>query len=95
MAKPAMLQFAPAALEKEAAAAYVALSVSTFAHLVRINEAPPPRALSEKRVGWLRAELDAWLLERPVSRQLPPPNTGAPKPKARVRSGAHSAPTAA
>jgi predicted DNA-binding transcriptional regulator AlpA len=70
----------PGALEREAAAAYVALGLSTWEELVRKRKAPQPRLLSGRRVGWLRVELDAWLLERPVSELLPPENTGADKP---------------
>lgn len=34
---------------------------------------------ADRRVCWLRAELDAWLISRPVSDLAPPPNTGAKK----------------
>jgi predicted DNA-binding transcriptional regulator AlpA len=63
------------------AAAYVGLSESTFARQVQQGSIPQPRQLAEKRVAWLRCELDVWLMARPVSEQLPPPNTGAPKPR--------------
>lgn len=63
------------------AAAYVGLSQSTFGRLMQKGAIPKPRQLAEKRVAWLRCELDVWLLARPVSDQLPPPNTGAPKPR--------------
>jgi excisionase family DNA binding protein len=71
----------PAALGREDAALYLALSVGTFEKLVRERSIPQPRQLAGRRVAWLRCELDAWLLARPVSDQLPPPNTGAPKPR--------------
>lgn len=73
--------YPPAAMGRADAAAYVGLSESTFARLVQKGSIPKPRQLAEKRVAWLRCELDAWLLARPVSDQLPPPNTGAPKPR--------------
>lgn len=74
------LAYPPAALGRADAAAYLGLSESTFGRLVQKREIPLPRQLAEKRVAWLRCELDAWLLARPVSNQLPPPNTGAPRP---------------
>ena len=77
------VSIAPAALDREDAAAYLALSVSTFERLVRDGSIPQPRQLASRRVAWLRFELDEWLLSRPVSEQLPPPNTGAPKPRAK------------
>jgi prophage regulatory protein len=74
-----MLQ--PAALNRKDAATYLALKLSTFEGLVRSGSIPSPRQLADRRVAWLRAELDAWLLARPISKQLPPPNTGAAKPR--------------
>ncbi len=76
-----VMQFAPAALERDLAAAYAGLSVSTFEKEVREDRAPKPRQVAGRRVCWLRAELDAWLHTRPVSDQLPPDNTGARKPR--------------
>ena len=66
----------PAALDAEQAALYVALSKTTVESLVRSGEFPKPRQLSPRRVGFLVAELDAWLASRPVSELLPPPNAG-------------------
>lgn len=71
----------PAALERDQAAAYVSLGISTFTRLVQSREAPQPRQFPARRVCWLRAELDAWLLTLPQSDLLPPENTGAPKPR--------------
>jgi prophage regulatory protein len=79
-----IVHVAPAALDRESSAAYCALSVSTFERLVREKSAPQPRQFAGRRVGWLRAELDEWLLARPVSSLLPPPNTSAK----RARRGA-------
>lgn len=76
-----VMQFAPAALERDQAAAYAGLSLSTFEKEVRENRAPKPRQVAGRRVVWLRAELEAWLHSCPVSEQLPPENTGAKKPK--------------
>ena len=73
--------YPPAAMGRADAAAYVGLSESTFSRQVQKGSIPKPRQLAEKRVAWLRCELDAWLLARPVSDQLPPPNNGAPKPR--------------
>lgn len=83
-----IVHVAPAALDRESSAAYLALSVTTFEGLVREGSAPQPRQLSARRVVWVRAELDEWLLARPVSGLLPPPNTGAKKPRKDRRPGA-------
>lgn len=81
MTSIAIMQFAPAALERSQAAAYVSLSVSTFEKFVQEKTAPQPRQFPGRRVAWLRAELDAWLISLPLSDQLPPENTGARKPR--------------
>lgn len=87
---------APAALDKAGAAAYLSLSTSTFERLVREGNAPRPRMLSDRRVAWVRAELDKWLHSRPPSDLLPPANTGAPKPRqAKKLQQPPTAPTAA
>jgi prophage regulatory protein len=65
----------PVYLNKPASAAFVSLSESTFEQLVREGNAPKPRVLSGRRVGWLVRELRAWAEARPVSEMLPPPNT--------------------
>lgn len=70
-----IVQVAPAGLEREQAAAYVGLSISTFEKAVRERNAPQPRQIAKRRVVWRRAELDAWLEKCPVSEQLPPENT--------------------
>lgn len=67
----------PAYLEKAAAAAFLALSESTLEKLVRMGELPAPRSVSGKRVAWLVRELREWAEARPISGNLPPPNTGS------------------
>ena len=76
-----VMQFAPAALDREMAASYCGLSQTTFEKAVREKKAPQPRQLAGRRVAWLRAELEAWLHACPVSDQEPPENTGAKKPR--------------
>lgn len=56
---PARLPDWPRALRAEWAAAYVGLSVTSFRQKV-VPDLPPIR-LTEKRVAWLREDLDAWL----------------------------------
>lgn len=72
----------PAAMRRPQAAAYCGLSESTFTRAVQRGQIPKPRQLFERRTGWLRTELDAWLAARPVSDLPPPENTGAKKPRA-------------
>lgn len=66
----------PAALDRDGAAAYVALSVATMEKLIRQKEFPLPRMASARRVIFLVRELDEWLETRPVSDLLPTRNTG-------------------
>lgn len=75
----------PKFLGRGDAAMYCALSESTLEKGVREGTFPKPRLLSARRVGWLVSELDAWCESRSVSNLLPPPNTGAQKPKNRRR----------
>lgn len=72
---------APGALTLNNAALFVALSVSTVQLMVSEGNFPRPRRLSGRRVGFLVRELEEWLESRPVSEQLPPPNTGQRKPR--------------
>lgn len=78
---------APIFLDLPAVVQAVALSESTVQELVRQGQFPAPRQLSGRRVGWLVRELEAWAESRPVSQLLPPPNTGASKPKKRGDAG--------
>ena len=66
----------PAYLDKPSAAAFVALSERAWERMVQMDQAPKPRQLSSRRVGWLVRELEEWAEARPVSDLLPPPNTG-------------------
>lgn len=59
----------------------LSMSESTVQRLVRQGEFPRPRELSSRRVGWLTTEVVEWAMQRPCSDMLPPPNTGASKPK--------------
>lgn len=65
----------------------LALSESTIQQLVRNGDLPAPRRLSGRRVGWLVREIETWAEGRPVSELLPPPNTGAKKPRGDGVSG--------
>jgi prophage regulatory protein len=76
------LNIEPAYLERAAAASFLGISESTLEKLVREDDAPKPRQVSPKRVAWLVRELRAWAETRPVSGQLPPPNTGSRRAKA-------------
>jgi prophage regulatory protein len=58
------------------------LSKSTIERQMRDGDFPKPREFSDRRVGWLVAEVDAWIAKRPVSEIPPPENTGAKKPRA-------------
>ena len=52
----------PPVLHEAWAAAYLALSPSTFRTSV-VPEVPPVQ-LTHRRIGWLRTDLDAWLARR-------------------------------
>lgn len=63
-------------MDRVEAAEFVGIGQTTLEKLVRKDEFPKPRMLSNKRVAWLVRELEAWAESRPVSTMLPPPNTG-------------------
>lgn len=71
----------PIAVDRETAAKFVVLSVTTLELLLRQGKFPKPRQVSANRVVFLVRELTDWLESRPVSELLPPRNTGAPKPR--------------
>lgn len=88
----------PIVLDVEGTCAYTSLSESTIQQLTRDRSSgfPQPRKLSGRRVGYLVRELDAWIESRPISDLLPPPNTGAKKPRASsVRQATQGDPIAA
>ena len=74
MPKPAavhIIQAPPIALDREAAALALSISVSLLEEGVRDGRYPKPRRLSSGRVGWLYSELVAHAHALPVS-DLPP-----------------------
>ncbi|UCV09137.1 helix-turn-helix transcriptional regulator [Dechloromonas denitrificans] len=73
-------------LDLHAVATVLSLSVSTVQSLVRDRASgfPESRQLSARRVGWLYREIEEWAENRPISTLLPPPNTGAKKPRTKV-----------
>lgn len=60
-------------------AASLSISERVWQQLVQRGEAPKPRQLSGRRVGWLTREVQEWAEQRPVSDLPPPPNTGSRK----------------
>lgn len=74
-----LIAIKPAYLDKPAVCAFLSLKETTLDDLVRKEQFPRQRKLSEKRVAWLLRELEEWAESRPVSDLLPPANTGAKK----------------
>lgn len=74
--KPVIVQMKPIYLDLAGVTAAVALSTGSVQKLVREEKFPKPRAISDKRVGWLVREVEEWAESRPVSDFAPPPNTG-------------------
>lgn len=66
----------PAYLDRESVAMFVSLSVPSMERLVARGSFPSPRQLTDKRVGWLVREVEAWAESRPVSSNLPVANSG-------------------
>jgi predicted DNA-binding transcriptional regulator AlpA len=57
---------APAVLSPEGTAALLGIGKSTIRDLRREDPTfPVPIELSARRIGWLRAEVEAWLAARP------------------------------
>ncbi|MDR3449665.1 MAG: AlpA family phage regulatory protein [Alphaproteobacteria bacterium] len=71
MPKSVSPAYKPGALNIDAAAHYVALSVTGIRRMIATGSFPKPRELSPQRVGWLVRELDAWLDSRTVADMLP------------------------
>jgi predicted DNA-binding transcriptional regulator AlpA len=63
----------PAALNREDAAAYVSLSGNGFDDAVKAGVMPQPRTHG-RRLIWIRAELDAALLQMPIRGQSANPS---------------------
>lgn len=72
----------PIIVDLATASQVVSLSESTLQEMVRLDKFPKPRKVSDRRVGWMLREIEEWAECRPVSDILPPPNTGAKKPRA-------------
>lgn len=81
--RPAMVSIEPLAVDKETAGQMLAaISESTIDDLLATDPTfPRPRQISGRRVGFPVAELKEWFAQRPVSKLLPPANTGAKKPR--------------
>lgn len=60
-------------MDKPSVAAALCVSERLWEQLVQAGEAPKPRQLSGRRVGWLVREVQEWAESRPVSNLLPPP----------------------
>jgi prophage regulatory protein len=58
-----------------------ALSKSTIEEERRQGRFPEPLQLSARKVGWLLSEVEEWIATRKRSRQPPPENTSAKKPR--------------
>lgn len=63
----------PIFVDRETAAAALAVSVRTFETMVARGDAPKPRKISAQRVGWLWRELVECAESRPVSDHAPGP----------------------
>jgi prophage regulatory protein len=63
----------PLVVDRDAAAAALAVSVRTFEAMVARGDAPKPRKVSAGRVGWLWRELVEFAESRPVSDHRPGP----------------------
>jgi prophage regulatory protein len=73
----------PVFVDADTAAAILSISKSTVEALGRDKDSgfPKVRRISAKRTGYLLREIEDWAETRPVSDLLPPPNTGAKKPR--------------
>lgn len=71
----------PVYVDLQTVAMITTLAESTIQAMVTRNEFPAPRELSGQRVGYLYSEIVEWATSRPRSTMLPPPNTGAKKPR--------------
>lgn len=74
----------PIYIDLPTVAAIVSLSEAKVQEMVREEQFPRPRQLSQRRVAWLYREVQDWAEQRPPSDLPPPPNTGAKKPRDKV-----------
>lgn len=74
--KESVLSIRPMYLRKPGAAAFLAISESTFDVLVARGSISKPRKLSPGSSGWLVEELEAYGRDLPISDLLPPKNSG-------------------
>ena len=72
----ALVTMRPISISLEETARAVDLSESQIQKLVQSGDFPRPRQLSPRRVGFIVAEVEAWVLSRPTSTCLPPPDSG-------------------
>lgn len=79
----------PIFLDKPGVAAALTLSERVWEQLVQSGQAPKPRQLSGRRVGWLLREVMEWAETRPVSDLPPPPNTGNRRKRDNAAEAAH------
>lgn len=75
--QPAAYPWPPAVLRLEQAAYYTSLSPALLKQQAQ-NDPTFPKAvqLTARRVGWRRADLDAWVATREASNILPPEGSG-------------------
>jgi prophage regulatory protein len=52
----------------------IGVSESTVQKMVRMDQFPKPRLMSNRRVGWLVREIEEWAESRPIADLLPPVN---------------------
>lgn len=74
-----IISIQPGALDRETAATYVGLSVTTMEVETQAGRFPKPRQIGARRVVWLREELDTYLRSLPVSTIKPGPGRQAPQ----------------
>ncbi|PJO37608.1 AlpA family phage regulatory protein [Delftia acidovorans] len=72
----AIVTMRPISISLQEAARAVDLSESQIQKLVQTGDFPRPRQLSPRRVVFIVAEVEAWVMSRPTSTCLPPPDTG-------------------
>lgn len=78
MKKATVVQALPLLVGRDQAACALGISDSLLEKLVRAGELPPPRKISEGRVGWLWKDLQVFAETRPVSDLLPVSRPASP-----------------